>query len=714
MISNKLRISLLILALMSIISIVFAANLRPVSFAADGQRVQLLNNSDHGFELSFRVHDYNLETISTKAGDYDQLSIEGYGYSNKIGEPQLPVFSRLIAVPWGAEVNFDIYNRKQLTISKADARLEHQLLPVQPSLSKREDPAQAPFQKNRDSYSRNEFMGNPLFAVEEIGMMRAVRVFRIAYSPLSYNPSSGELQINSEAAIRISFSNPDFATTEALMAKTASYEYDNLYAATFLNWDSSTRVSLVRYPTKMLILCPPNYTDRMVPFVEWKKQQGYNVILTTVGSGGTVANTVSAIKTYMTGVWAAATAQDPAPTYLLIVGDTSTSGDNIIASNATVSSPSSDHVTDNYYVRLQGTDYVPEMYQGRFSVSSATELTNIIYKTITFEKTQMTDLSYLGKAVMIAGQDPTYGPTHGDGAIKYGTQNYFNTDHGITSNTYLYAVSGSSDAAIIANANEGRGYINYTAHGSETSWSDPTFTVTNVNNMTNTGKFGVMVGNCCLTNAFDTGVCFGESIIRKANAGGVIYIGGTNSTYWNEDYWWAVGAKGTANGIAPAYNASTLGAYDAMFHTHNEAVTNWATTTGDVIYMGNAAVVQGSSSYQNYYWEIYSIMGDPSLMPYYGVPTANNASYPTQIIISNSTYAITGAAAYSRVGISMNGVIYGSGICDASGNLTLTLSTFPHGGTARLVITAQNKITLIADIPVVYPTGPYLIVDSVS
>ena len=34
------------------------------------------------------------------------------------------------------------------------------------------------------------------------------------------------------------------------------------------------------------------------------------------------------------------------------------------------------------------------MYHGRFSVSSATELGNIINKTITFEKTEMPDLSY--------------------------------------------------------------------------------------------------------------------------------------------------------------------------------------------------------------------------------------------------------------------------------------------------------------------------------
>ncbi|HOY84745.1 MAG TPA: C25 family cysteine peptidase [Candidatus Syntrophosphaera sp.] len=325
----------------------------------------------------------------------------------------------------------------------------------------------------------------------------------------------------------------------------------------------------------------------------------------------------------------------------------------------------------------------------------------------------MSDLNYLGKAVMIAGADATFGPTHGNGAINYGTQNYFNTAHGITSNTYLYPASASSDASIIANANEGRGYMNYTAHGSETSWADPTFSVSDVNAMTNTGKYGVMVGNCCVTNSFGTSVCFGESIIRKANAAGVAYIGGTNNTYWDEDYWWAVGAKGTANGSAPAYSASSLGAYDAMFHTHGEAYSDWATTTGETIYAGNMAVQQSGSSRTNYYWEIYHVMGDPSLMPYFGVPTANPASHPTQIMIGNTSYAITGAAPYTRIGLSMNGVIYGTGITDASGNLTLTISPFTTAGTAKLVLTAQNRITKIVDIPVVAAEGPYMAVDTV-
>jgi hypothetical protein len=224
-----------------------------------------------------------------------------------------------------------------------------------------------------------------------------------------------------------------------------------------------------------------------------------------------------------------------------------------------------------------------------------------------------------------------------------------------------------------------------------------------------------MVGNCCITNEFDySSPCFGEAVIRKADGGGVAYIGGTNSTYWNEDYYWAVGYKTNIDGSAPPYDATKLGAYDAMFHTHGETYDKWATTVGETIYSGNLAVQQSGSSRTNYYWEVYHIMGDPSLMPYLGVPTANPANYPTQIMIGNNSYAITGAAPYTRVGLSMNGVIYGSGITDASGNLTLTITPFTSVGTAKLVLTAQNRITTIADIAVIAAQGPFMSVDQVA
>lgn len=704
---------LLCLLVISIIAVTLsplAAQSRKIGVTDAVSGIRLTDNNSYGFELEFKTGELKLEEVKTKGGVFDEIFIENFGHSNRTGEPKLPLISRVVTVPVGATVSFDILSESRRAFTEQESRLLHRIMPAQPSVSKSDDPEKIPFEINESLYRKNAFTTNELFNIYEIGYMRGARVFQIEFEPVRYNPVSGEIVVSYDVRLRVNFHNPDFAATEELLAKTASYEFDRVYARTIFNWRNEDRPSLVRYPTKYLILCPPNYVSTLQPFVDWKRQQGYNVIVTTVGSGGSVNNSTSAINTYMAGVWSAATAENPAPTYLLIVGDTSTSGDNIIANTGATSSA---HVTDLTYVRLQGSDYLPEMYYGRFSVSSATELTNIINKTLMFQQTTMPDMSYLGNVVMIAGADASYAPTYGNGQINYGTTHYFNSTNGITSNTYLYPESASSDAQIIANANEGRGYMNYTAHGSETSWADPTFTTTNLNNMTNTNKYFVAVGNCCITNKFNhSSPCFGEVVIRAANKAGVAYIGGTNNTYWDEDYWWGIGYKTPIQATPHAYNSSTLGAYDAMFHTHGEAFADWAQTVGETVYMGNSAVQQSSSSRKNYYWEIYSIMGDPSLMPYYGVPSVNTATYPSPILINASSITVT-AAPYSRVALTLNGVIHGTALVPANGTLNLAITPFTSTGTAKLVITAQNKITRIHDIQIVPNSGPYVSVSNV-
>jgi len=300
---------------------------------------------------------------------------------------------------------------------------------------------------NERLYSRDEFNSRDWVQVTELGMMRGVRVFALDFYPVRYNPVTNSIRVMENVDVRVDFVNPDLAATADMLARTASWEFEQLYSKTFFNWNADNRTALVRHPTKMVILCPVGYTSNIQSYVDWKTQQGFVVNVATVGSGGTVANTTTAIKNYMQSLWDNATANDPAPTYLLIIGDES--GTITVATNT---GATDSHVTDLTYVRLNGSDYMPEMYHGRFSVSSTTELANVINKTITFEKTQMPDLSYLGKTVLIAGVDGTYASTHGNGAINYATTEYFNAAHGITSDTYLYPASGSSDAQIIANA----------------------------------------------------------------------------------------------------------------------------------------------------------------------------------------------------------------------------------------------------------------------
>jgi len=72
-----------------------------------------------------------------------------------------------------------------------------------------------------------------------------------------------------------------------------------------------------------------------------------------------------------------------------------------------------------------------------------------------------------------------------NGQINYGTENYFNASQGILSHTYLYPESGSHDADIIQNVSDGVTFGNYTAHGSEQGWADPSFSISDIATLQN-------------------------------------------------------------------------------------------------------------------------------------------------------------------------------------------------------------------------------------
>lgn len=695
---NKYLITLVML----ILAVVLSANSGSIQLQRGLPQAEILRNDSYGMNVRFALDALDYQEVQSKEGVFTLLTAKNFSATNKVGEPRLPLMRKIISVPMGAQPQIKLSNTQRMNLSLAERGINYPVIPAQESAAKCDNPEDLPFVVNRSFYNGNRSTALPAVIIEELGMLRGERLFALDFIPANYNPQTKSLDIVVSTDVEIIFSGADHAATSSLKAKTNSPAFNSALASTVWNYQD-TRTSLMRYPIGYVIITPQNFIPALQPFVDWKTKEGYNVTVTTIESIGNVHNN---IKNYMQGLWNSATPQNPAPSYLLIVGDVA----QVVSGTSTTPGT---HPTDLHYVRLQGTDYMPEMYFGRFSATTPAEVTNQVNKTLMHEMYAMPDDSYLAHTVLIAGVDSYWATTHGNGAINYATQRYFNAAHGITSHTYLYPASGSSATQIRADVSNGAGYVNYTAHGDVTNWSDPSFTISHINALQNQNKYSFVVGNCCLTSKFDAAVCFAEAWLRAENKGGIIYIGGTNSTYWDEDYWWAVGAKGSANGQAPAYDPTKLGVYDAIFHENNEAFTDWAATAGAMTLMGNLAVVQGNSSRINYYWEIYSIMGDPSLSPYIGIPAQNAMQVPETMFMGLGSTDIY-ADPYTWVSISMNGINHGVGLTDAAGYLNLQFTPFDEPGTADIVATRSRRRPLISTISVIPNEGPYVTVSPIT
>lgn len=669
-----------------------------ISLQSQAAQAEILRSTSEGLSLRFAIDSFEYQNIESKEGVFSRLSAATFSTTNKVGDPALPLLRRIISVPLGATLKYTVRSEARKSVSLSEAGVHYPLMPYQESVSKSADMENLPFVVNRDFYNGKKSTQEATIQLSELGMMRGERLVAIDYVPANYNPATKTLDVVYRLDVDIVFENADYAATNLLKAKTQSVAFDTAFGASIWNYNSNRSNVFLRHPTGYVIITPQSFIPALQPFIDWKRQEGYLLTIATIES---IGNSTTNIKNYMQSLWNAATPENPAPSYLLIVGDVA----QVVSNNGSTGS----HPTDLNYVRLEGTDYMPEMYFGRFSATTPAEVTNQVNKTLMHERYTMPDDSYLANPVMIAGVDSYWASSHGNGQINYATQNYFNNAHGITPYTYLYPASGSSASQIVGNVSAGSGYVNYTAHGDVTYWHDPRFDIANINSLQNYNKYSFVVGNCCLTSKFDYGVCFAEAWLRAENKGAIIYIGGTNSTYWDEDYWWGVGFKGSATGNAPAYNANTLGVYDALFHDHNEPFAKWANSAGAMTVTGNLAVVQGNSSRINYYWEIYSIMGDPSLTPYLGIPANNSFVAPETIFLGMGNLEIN-ADPYTYVAISMNNELHGVGITDENGYLNLEYVPFVEPGTAQIVLTRSMRKPMIANVNVIPNDGPYVTV----
>jgi subtilisin-like proprotein convertase family protein len=666
------------------------------SIPVKGGDNQLLLTADRDDEMRFRIDIGALTAmdVTTREGDFARLTLAGFHTSQIEGAPQLPMMNRLVAIPYGASARVEILSVQSRTIDLADYGITSPLFPMQPSVAKNADLDNLPFVYDRAAYAQPK-VGGEMARIVELGSLRSQALGRLEISPVEYLPAANQIVVHESMDVRVVFDGADKAAGDYAAAST----YSPFFAPVFANvagakdnhFDHPDRVG---DKVTMVIVTAPEFEYQLADFVTWKTERGFKVILAVIGTPE-VGSTSASIQTYLHGLYTGATPEDPAPSFVLFVGDVAQCPTFTEAGDA----------TDRPYCAVDG-DLYPEMYYGRFSATNSAQLQAQLDKTMMYDQFTMPDPSYLGNVTMIAGADASFAPTHGNGQINYGTEHYFNAAHGITSNTYLYPASDDpgASAAIIADCNNGIGFINYTAHGSTTSWSDPSFTQSDINGLTNYGEYFLAVGNCCLTSSYDLGECFAETWLRAEDKGAIGYIGGSNSTYWDEDYWWGVGfhPSGEIDGSAYPVEDTGIGVYDGVFHDHGEAPEQWYVTNDAVVFSGNLAVSEAGSSRETYYWNIYNLMGDPSLSTYMGVPATNPVShFPT--FFSNAVSIDVDAAPGSYVGLTQDGVLLASGTIDPLGKATFDLDGFLNPGTCRLVVTMQNYEPYIADVPVIVP-----------
>lgn len=579
------------------------------------------------------------------------------GFTRNAGEPMLPLFHQIIRLPHDASI----------AVSVSDTVWETLLCPVD-NITKAPDillKSGIPIDETPLFYDNNLLNLTPLGSLMGKGYGRLeIRPFRI---------TNGNLEVCRQLSATITINSPSGRSKEF-----------------------SSTSSLSQSPETYLFVIPNKYREQIQPLASWKRQEGYKVEMLYIDS--VAPQTISKALKRRHDM---ASAQLPAPTYILLVGDV----DQIPLFNGRHNIPGLvPNKTDLYYAEFTG-DYLPDAFLGRLSVEDTAQLSSVVTKTLKYEKYLLDDTAYLHRSLLVAGKelrDPA--PTVTNGQVNYLKRQLSILDSLHDTICFYNPQSENSLPEIMEALRDGVALTSYSAHCNQLGWRSPYLKSLAIDTMSLPPLPFLSVNNCCRVNEID-GDCFGEHLLRRPSGGAIGVIGASNETLWNEDFYWSVGNLDTLT-IDPLWSEETPGAFDRLFHLHNEPVQQQAQTQGELLAAGNWSVTRSGSQYDAFYWEVYSLLGDPSLMPYIGVPSQQSLTVDP-IAAGDTTVTLHGSP-FARIGASMNDTVYGFCTLDSNGNATMKC-LLPLFDTVLFTATGQNRQPLQQHIATENRDGAFIV-----
>lgn len=455
------------------------------------------------------------------------------------------------------------------------------------------------------------------------------------------------------------------------------------------NFDNSYLRNLEVQESKMLILSHSGLEQTVEYFTAWKNAKGIDTEIILKDEAGS-SNTE--IKAYIKDIYEN---EEFPPDYLVLIGDVDGS---FTVPSFFINSGSEDDVTDHPYTLLEGDDYFPEMIVGRMSVDSNNELLTIVSKVYNYEKSPyMGNTEWYEKALLVAGNfsDSPPPPTTPVKVTMWLRDKML--DYGYNDITELYywppyynVYPGTSE--IISAINDGVGIVTYRGWGDANGWHYPLFHVDDMNaaNGLNNGPYlPVVTSIVCNTGDFanvNADPCFGENWLTMGSptslGGGVVFVGPSDlhtRTKYN-------------NAIFAGFYQGLL---DEEIHSFGAAVLR-----GKYELWDNYPSHQGPGDYVEFYFNVYNILGDPSIDIWTTVPEAIDLDLPSEITVGTNYLEIAAAGMDGAVVTAIKDSTVFAVENVSNGSATLFFNS-QDVGTLTITMTKPNYHPYIQDISVV-------------
>ena len=420
--------------------------------------------------------------------------------------------------------------------------------------------------------------------------MRGVDISQITFYPIQYDASTHTLTIIEEFDISIIESDNFENAIEESHIVPISREFEKILSSMIINLDISDRTTDSQ-PSILYITGGTSLSNSYLQdLIQWRKEQGYKVF---TASTSDIGSSFSSVSNYISDAyynW------EFPPEYIVLVGDT---GGSYAINCSTASGGSSDYP----YTLIDGDDLLPEMFIGRISANSSTELNTIINKTLAYEKAtfiEITGTDWYESAALVGDPSST-----GQSAIitnEY-IENILNAYD--FDDVQLCAGCGNYSNWMQNKLEEGILYFNYRGYIGNSG-----FYASHINNTNNGYMTPFVTFITCATGSFNS-TSISEDFIRAGSVtnpkGGVAAVGtATSSTHTVPN------------------NILDMGMYDGIF-SKGLSTAGGALVSGKISLHNTYPQNPNQMTYKFSHWN--NLMGDPVLNLWTDTPRVLNVEY---------------------------------------------------------------------------------------
>ncbi len=647
------RASFALIAILLLPLTIHAAELVSLNGGAEPLAIEVLESGAGRTVIEYELGAFTKAAVDIDGETYYSIGLPGEAAILTRGLPQLPHVARSIVVPDDAEMAVSVVSSHYTEFTD---------VPVAPSkglITRNVDPATVPYTFD-GFYQADSWYPERLAYAREPYILRDVRGTVVVVNPFQYNPSTRVLRVYHHVVVEVAAAGPGkINVLERRPDARMNAEFRKIYERRFLNFGSADhlRYTPVEEAGNMLVICYDSFMSNMESFVEWKKQMGIPCEMVSVTDAGTSsAGIASYIQTYYDA---------RGLTYVLLVGDA-----------AQVATPyAAGGSSDPSYSLVAGSDNYPDLFVGRFSAETTGHVDTQVLRTVEYEQLPHGGADWYHKGTGIAsnqgpGDDGEYDDEHED-----------NIRADLLAFTYSEVdqiYDPSANATMVGNAlNDGRSVINYTGHGSTSSWGSSGFSNSHINALVNDNMLPFITSVACVNGYFNGITCFAEAWLRATNGS-------------------------EPAGAIGAYMSSINQSWDPPMAAQDEVVDllvghsayGVKRTFGGLCYNGSCLMMDEYGSDGESMFLTWHIFGDPSLRVRTDTPTTLSVVHDENIAPSATTFDVTVTGVEGALcALYYDGTLYGSAVTNGAGSASVAILESPSiGDDLTLTVTSFNAI----------------------